>query len=129
MGKHGNLLESRMATAGFAGERDEGFGELWKGGEKLAAEMDCPVCGGNLVAGGEVDGMGLVFVCEDTDCESQSGADDCPACDGPKVFVRANQSSANGQAGGDMLSFELRCFNPLCSERGGASSQQVKQEG
>lgn len=93
----------------------------------METNLECPVCGGTLVAGGEVDGMGLVFVCEDTDCSSQSGDDDCKACDGPKVFFRVDRASSNGQVGG--ATFELRCFNPLCPERGETSAEQVAQEG
>lgn len=93
----------------------------------MPTNLECPVCGGTLVAGGEVDGMGLVFVCGDTECHSHSEEHDCQACGGPKVFVHVERASMNGQVGAPEVG--LRCFNPLCPDRGETSVNQAAQEG
>lgn len=93
----------------------------------MPTKLECPMCGGTLVASGEVEDMGLVFVCGDTECRSHSEEHDCEACGGPKVFVRVERASLNGEAGG--AEFVLRCFNPLCPNRGETPAEQVVQEG
>ena len=79
--------------------------------EGVLDSFACPVCGGKLVASGEVDGLGLVWVCADPECPSQGSAFDCRACGGPRRFA---VTEAEGEAPPRIA---LHCVDPFCPDR------------
>lgn len=77
----------------------------------MTAKKFCPVCGGPMVASGLVDGLGLIFMCDDDACASHSPEHDCPACGHPTAWVWVGEAGDGEDAG----HWERRCFDPLCA--------------
>lgn len=76
----------------------------------MATSQSCPVCGGPMVESGVVDGLGLIYVCNDDSCSSHDDEHNCKACGHPTAFVWVE---GEGEAGG---TWERRCFDPLCTK-------------
>lgn len=76
----------------------------------MATKRSCPVCGGQMVASGLVDGLGLIFMCDDDTCASHGTEHDCPECGHPTAYVWV-KSGTDDEAG----HWERHCFDPLCA--------------
>lgn len=75
----------------------------------MATKQTCPVCGGPMVESGLVDGLGLIYMCDNDDCTSHSTEHDCTQCGHPTAFVWIEDGADEAEG-----HWERRCFDPLC---------------
>jgi len=68
------------------------------------------MCQGELVESGDVEHLGLIYMCDRDDCPSHSERYDCPDCGHPTAFVWIADDAEGNENG----RWELRCFDPLC---------------
>lgn len=98
----------------------------------MATKKACPVCGGAMVESGVVEGLGLIYMCDDDFCSSHGSEHDCPECGHPTAYVwieagsaeatnesatpsRGAQGTDSNQADAGHGHWERRCFDPLCT--------------
>lgn len=61
-----------------------------------------------MVESGYVEGIGLIYLCDDDACPSHGEAYDCPDCGHPTAYVLVGEGPQAGR-------LERRCIDPLCT--------------